>query len=114
MSAIRELIEAVERGEGLPPGEKGIGDVFDVWFPNAYSFIAPKFCGAYFGSVDAALELMGEVLPGWYLHMQYWTYDEPRTARVRLGDLHTAEADTPARALLLAILKAMQSQEDRR
>lgn len=68
---------------------------------------------AYHGSVDAALRMKDGLLPGAEIdHMQQ--FRSLRKWRVRLGvgrETFTAEAATPARALGLAVIRALVAKE---
>ena len=76
----------------------------------------PRSIGAHYGSLDAALQLHNAVLPGWHWSL----YDTDG-----LGKPHAqveppefsfepimASADNPARAWLLAILKALIEEDN--
>lgn len=107
MTAMRTLIQAVEAGAlpSLRDRADTLGTDQDdraLWFAHAFD-----------GSVDAALALMEVVLPGcaWSL---YDNADGDFQAGVHRHDdehdFHICEfSDTPGRALLLAILKAMEA-----
>lgn len=70
--------------------------------------------------LNAALALMEEKLPGWIWRVgpSYDTYSAPRTKYVAwategLGaDEHDGFADSPALALILALLSALKDQQD--
>lgn len=68
------------------------------------------------GSLDAALALHNAVLPGWSYYIG-WTTGEPKiVASVWPRDTewkdYDATAENPARAWLLAVLKAMKEGKD--
>jgi hypothetical protein len=98
--AIRALRLAVEVGK-LPDYEvteaAGLSDAIDALSQIMHG-----------NSLDAALALMKAVLPGWGWVVQsnagayIWREATP-------SDDVEAEADTPARALLLAVLKALDA-----
>lgn len=83
---------------------------------------APEYARqAYLGSLDAALALHNAVLPddGWevyrtakYPGMIPGSCPSPYKAIVGWGTQVSAHADTPARAWLIAILKAMKEGKD--
>ncbi|MBO29528.1 MAG: hypothetical protein CML61_12375 [Rhodobacteraceae bacterium] len=75
---------------------------------------------AYKGSLDAALELHNAVLPdeGWevyrtskYPGMIPGSCSSPYKAKVGWGTQFAGHADTPARAWLLAILRALEARD---
>lgn len=120
LNALDRLIEAVEAGEirtgvtGLKSFEQFSRDAFGLYQSNAA-------WRAYGGSLDAALALHEVLLPGWIVHdfsnnsrSMGWTMVIASEA----GDYHTSHAggkvgfcETPARAWLLAVLKAYRSME---
>lgn len=70
---------------------------------------------SYNGSIDGAVALLKAVLPGWgwsvgsavqrfFAEVYFGTLDDA-------AEVHSAIADTPARALLIAILEALKAQE---
>lgn len=63
---------------------------------------------AYDGSVDAALSLLEAVLPGW--DWEVAKLNGGLTVHAKVGPDALEFSDTPARALLLAILEALISQ----
>ena len=72
---------------------------------------------AYSGSLDAALSLLGEVLPGWVIHQMQWKWGdlvEAHLFEVSPEKWHeegmskaVGRCNTPSRALLIAILNAL-------
>jgi hypothetical protein len=102
MSALRKLIEAVEAGwfamDVLPP-------VREI---EAYD--------AFYGSLDAALRLHNALLPGWHWRGDDGQGQEDAFVRVwhpdgrKLG-MGEGECEPPARAWLLAVLRALQAKE---
>lgn len=99
-TALDKLIEAVEAGEAWPRE-------FDV---IPYMQSRTDAIRAFNGSLDAALALHEAMLPGWAFTVNEdgaWT-DERRGLR-RLG--FKGAAPTPARAWLLAILRAYRSTQ---
>jgi hypothetical protein len=61
---------------------------------------------AYKGSLDAAKALHDVVLPGWG-----FVIDDGRSLVVRVDVVFSAKASTPARAWLIAILRALIAQD---
>ena len=108
-TALDKLIEAVEAGEAWPRE-------FDV---IPYMQSRTDAMRAYNGSLDAALALHEALLPGWIVHDFSNNSRSMGWAMViasEAGDYHTSHAggkvgfcDTPARAWLLAVLKAYRS-----
>ena len=113
MTDLDKLIEAVEAGTADKPTSKGCHGLwlfFHAFPPNEGKNHALTL-DAYRGSLDAAKALHDALLPGWPSTIETegtaWT-DEKHGLR-RLG--HKAIFDgNPARAWLLAILKAHRSQ----
>ena len=64
---------------------------------------------AYEGSLDAAKLLHEAMLPRHYAQVHMWPV--PEMCRVDIGGGHTGRGDNPARAWLLAILRALHSME---
>ena len=109
--ALQRLIAAVEAGEGVTA---------EVVCRTPLLGYARSMSAAYDGSLDAALALHSALLPGWgVVNLGQAVY--PRTGptvdwHCRLegrgpSDGSYAIGIGPARALLLAILRAYQSQE---
>ena len=111
MGDLRALIEAVEAGEvrmsqcaSAFPSESagGLCTWHRVW-------------AAYNGSLDAALALHNALLPGWFpgmsqnIHHGHWFAWVQNKASMH----STAQDNTPARAWLLAILRAKEAGHDR-
>jgi hypothetical protein len=95
--ALAELIAKVEAGEGADAVGYYAARVFNPGYAHAIN--------AYRGSLDAAKALHDAVLPGWH-----WTIWET-AARVDADQEFTEMNDNPARAWLLAILRALHAQE---
>ncbi|OWJ71390.1 hypothetical protein CDV50_10315 [Haematobacter massiliensis] len=71
-------------------------------------------CSAYHGSLDAAMALHNALLPGWGYHCgaygaRVWRYPGDEWRPSERVDMELP--DQPARAWLLAILRAYQAQE---
>ena len=100
LNALDKLIEAVEVGTADHSN-------FAAMFPYPICDHARE---AHNGSLDAALALHEALLPGWR-----WDLDAACNAGVwnscDLLPAITGEANTPARAWLLAILRAYRSME---
>ena len=105
MTALDKLIEAVEAGE-----------VSDWAFGSGYprTVLGDKWetgMNAYCGSLDAALALHEALLPGWRARL-----DIGRRRRCWMISPDNQKLDayglTPARAWLLAVLKAYRSIKD--
>ena len=105
--ALADLIAKVEAG-GLPRETIAIA-AFDVQpiLTNWRGVVAD----AYNGSLDAAKLLHEAVLPRYYAQVYMCT--APEMCRVDIGGGHTGRGDNPARAWLLAILRALHSMEPR-
>lgn len=105
MTALDKLIDAVEAGDDLPE----IGHGYWQFLPAPACILSARVY--HDGSLDAALALHEALLPGWR-----WDLDAGCNAGVwNSCDLLPAiagEADTPARAWLLAVLKAYRSIQD--
>lgn len=110
-AAIRKLIEAVEAGNKNAVDAAlaiiGADPPIDVFPDNWCSLIA----SAYRGSMDAALSFMKAVLPGWWCELRIST--RPRAVIGYMDATAEGQAPTPARALLLATLKAMEAGHGR-
>ena len=112
VEALRALEKAVEAGDSfgiIPKGQKALGNGDGV-------------CAAFDGSTDAALSLLASVLPGWKLHQLnqfpagHWLAgiyqfkeDWPKWVE---WPSHSARAYNPARAILLAIIRALIAQAE--
>ena len=110
--ALQRLIDAVETGTARKPDfVQALGNEGDQ---------VTTACSAYHGSLDAALALHSALLPGWgvvNLGQAVYARTGPTVDwHCRLegrgpSDGSYAIGIGPARALLLAILRAYQSQE---
>jgi hypothetical protein len=107
---IRKLREAVEAGtlQG-----------YAVEFVEVFGAHAQHAAQAYHKDMNAALALMHAVLPGWYWDCGTESLDGTYFGRVETPHAGAPQpheiighADTPARALLLAILKAREAQNE--
>jgi len=117
MGDLDKLIEAVEAGQWL-----SVLNVAAKVFPNETPNIGARNCyywvldayrggGVLPGGLDAALRLHEALLPGWDYSIDNVQRVKPFVYVVDDGgpEFH-AEAGTPARAFLLAILRALQAQ----
>lgn len=120
--ALKDLLAKVEAGD-----DAGFRRANRAAFSTPSQDTALQLCEensrhAYKGSLDAALSLMQAVLPdgeGWEV---YRTGKYPGmipgsspfkfAARVGYGDTLNGDAETPARALLIAILKALIAEQE--
>jgi hypothetical protein len=110
IDALKELKAKVEAGE-FPRLWQNVTNALGL-HPDDRHIEAHR---AHEGSIDAALRLHEAVLPGW----QYTVYPDSVevTKTRREGDCefinrHDGDADTPARAWLLAVLSALIAQEE--
>lgn len=108
LTALKELLAKVEAGEIE-------GYAFE--FADISGAYAQHAVQAYHGSLDAALALHEAVLPGW----DFAVYaDSAEVSETKPGDGYDitehygADSDTPARAWLIAILRALIAQEEGR
>lgn len=118
MTPIQTLIAKVEAGESRTWEIQEAAT--EVWtedvISDAWANIIDGTWKAYNGSLDAAISLLEAVLPGWE-----WGavnndefYKAPAAFVARMDDPKIgkeATSETPARALLLCILKAMEDGE---
>lgn len=109
MDALDKLIEAVEAGTAkisdfivIPIGE----DMLEIFALQSE---------AYHGSLDAALALHEALLPGWAVNIDILIGRKgPISSDVKLNDdmtIYAGQEKTPARAWLLAVLKAYRSTQ---
>lgn len=98
MTNLQRLIEAVECG----------GDIYPSNFPK--DFKGKQWAiRAHEGSLDAAKALHDALLPGWRFEVRVSNAEVWSSYKLAFS----AEViDNPARAWLLAILKAYQAQQD--
>jgi len=107
-TALRALIEAVEAGDRLP-SRRTIMEAMEWGFDVAKLRSLER---AYDGSLDAAKALHGALLPGWRCTASYAANSGLSSACVfpekmpQTGLQHALAENNPARAWLLAILKA--------
>jgi hypothetical protein len=102
---IRGLIEAVQAGEAT--------DFTAMLTPDVHPVDRSKRCGwavsAYRGNLNAAAQLHRAMLPGWR-----WRLEEHAALVCRIKDDFTRAgcAKDPARAWLLAILRALEATQE--
>jgi len=107
---IRELREAVERGQWPV--------AFNDELPLKIQTVAELAEDAYHGDLNAAKALHEAVLPGWTLdafgqRAGGWVATlGRRDSKTPVPAPSAMVRDTPARAWLLAVLKALEAQED--
>lgn len=107
MTDLDKLIEAVVAGTATMgsfakvfPSETAYGKTTWGTAHNAFS-----------GSLDAAKALHDALLPGWGYNVKHLTHGKPRAfVAMHPFSADYVEAETPARAWLLAILKAYRAQ----
>ena len=109
-AALVALKDAVEAGEWVAAGDDSDTWllIFDAGLRAHHGRIYSAWC---LGSTDAALALLGAVLPGWGWRMQ--DCGTPYGLVVHGEKVFESHAPTPSRALLLATFKAMLGQEAR-
>jgi uncharacterized membrane protein len=97
MTDLEKLIAAVEAGDSR----------FSSYLPSGHERAWPQFYKAMDGSLDAALALFNALLPG----VGFYLWDAPETGKCgcKIGWSAPSHAPTPARALLLATLRAYAS-----
>lgn len=104
--SMREIIEAVERGNGC----------LSSYLPAEHEALWAKFYKAFDGSLDAAFALHEALLPGWRVHKMgeddntgsgWWAFLCTRYAP--LLESKAYDQPNPARAWLLAILRAVEA-----
>ena len=100
MTDLEQLLEKVKGGDsqGIPL-PSGIVHLFGT------SKNAGLVVSSYYGSTDAAIALMEAVLPGW--EADIYTGGSVTLFKVLRVNGFDADADNPARALLIAILEAL-------
>ena len=112
--ALAELIAKVEAGTLIPDNlivSSEVSAMIDlaVNVSDLHGDVWADLCAAYDGSLDAAKALHEAMLPRRYAQVHMWPV--PEMCRVYIGGGHTGRADNPARAWLLAILRALHSIE---
>jgi len=105
ITALDKLIAAVEGGKMFQPES----DRWREFFPVNAVVYGPKIISAFYGSLDAAKALHDALLPGWvYLHISK-VMGSCETEVCSGGPWFNGKSADPARAWLIAILKAYRS-----
>lgn len=122
MNDLDKLIEAVEGG-GLTAFYCGKYGSFLAPYCNGRTVFLTTPLDAYHGSLDAAKALYEALLPGWQKNLHFTEFADGSGAVSIFSPLpddagkwdfapkFEAAGDNPARAWLLAILKAYRSQQ---
>lgn len=106
MTALERLTAAIEAGE-FPGDLTGP----EMGFPNTSAAV---LYDAFSGSLDAAKALHDAVLPGWFPGLSQNIHYGRWFAWVQTKESHaTAYSNNPARAWLLAIVRALIGQDAR-
>lgn len=121
MSDLSSLIERLEKAEG-PDTELDVDIAIALniipsreWW--SFNYIKSGILGHYTGTIDAAATLASRMLPSWHADIDLLSHP-PMSEKfgARLFDANgswrniAAEAVTPALALVLATLRALQSK----
>jgi hypothetical protein len=110
MTDLDKLIAAVEAGSIA----RHDLDAFIPW--RGLDNLTNDCLDAYNGSLDAALRLHEALLPGWNVQRLFGPYRNDPRWRITIKDMdpkgaeESAIADNPARAWLLAILRALKAR----
>ena len=114
--SLSKLIEAVEAGAARP-GDYGHPDVMfmEVWLPTVSGPQLWQYASeAYDGSLDAAKRLHDALLPGWDWTMhgngQAALWPPGTIEEQNAGCIEVDVEGWPSRALLLAILRALEQE----
>ena len=111
IKSLDELIEVVEAGD-LTDVNRKLGAMFAADHSLAWDWVS-NVNSAFRGSLDAAKALHEALLPGWFpgmsqnIHYGHWYVWVQAKATLKH---FSAEDDSPARAWLIAILKAYRAQ----
>lgn len=100
--ALEQLIAKIEAGQWNAKRDEPHFETGLMGYWNYFDVIMSE------GSLDAAKALHNALLPGHYAQIHAWPM--PEMARVDIGGGHTGRDHGPARAWLLAILRALLSQ----
>lgn len=107
--ALKRLIEAVEKGTAANPRRKGAHDMelfFDAFPPHLVKHEYQFAYDAFKGSLDAAKALHDALLPGWWQQQRISTRTRVQVGNV--AEMPWCYDDIPARAWLIAVLRAYQ------
>lgn len=118
--ALRKLIEAVEEG-ALPDEDWRL--MHDIWSPRNWHDIGHNVRYSMHGSLDAAKALHEALLPGWKKVLNLNEFSDGSVVCTMFGPIPedagkwemaptwAARSDNPARAWILAILRAYEAQQ---
>jgi hypothetical protein len=120
LEALKELAAKVEAGEDWPSLYDGTGlySLISSALGNWSWEVVEGVTKSYRGSLDAAKALHDAVLPGWHWGMQVVVngflaaVGKPTEYPNSVESRFDVVSDDPARALLLAILRALIAQEE--
>ena len=111
--ALTELLAKVEAGDAPPDDEGWMHLPITIHGEDGpMESHMSKALNAYTGSIDAAEALHGAVLPEWNWNLGKQAASVFLMRHPYDGNIHEARYDNPARAWLIAILKALIAQED--
>lgn len=118
MTDLDRLIAAVEAGKlqdqpyfGMPMATACYPRDADGRIVDGSGWSDADVLSAYHGSLDAALRLHEALLPGWDYCIDYVQRTMPLAyVEDNGGPTYSGEADSPARAVLLAILRAVKAR----
>lgn len=96
-STLKEAMSCIERGCWCGDISQIVGE---TCHDHAYR--------AFQGSLDAAKALHEALLPGWFVDIRWWTAMNGG-AIAEVGNSHNGKSENPARAWLIAILRAVES-----
>ena len=108
--ALDKLIAAVEAGDLTIDGAPALSmEMSGIVYAAMGDDLWATCVDAFDGSLDSAVALKDALLPGWH-----WGVDEDEecSAWVRLDGCIVSYSATPARALLLATLRAVKGGAD--
>lgn len=110
LEQLEQLAAAIEAGEDRSDWMPWIDPMDRTRGILPYKFA--NLPAAYNGSLDAAKALHDAVLPGWFPGLSQNIHDGRWFAWVQTKETHsTAYSDNPARAWLLAIVRALIEKE---
>jgi len=110
--ALTDLLAMVDAGEFPADGDAREIGLYRVQLDTELPIIKTAY-GAFSGSLDAAKALHEAVLPGWGWVWASWGRGHVTPRDQKYSRLtQQGEAPDPARAWLIAILKALIAQED--
>lgn len=117
LDALRDLLGKVEAGSGIEYAayRKAFDGIDGRPAEMEYPILRDQARLAFQGSLDAAKALHEAVLPGWRYSITHGPSGDVVVVAERLGvDVYTlgAATDNPARAWLIAVLRALISQAE--